>query len=189
MWPPLPNHNRQSATGWLHSRVGGVLQPRLECWAAQVKNLRYALARPKQLQRTVRQDCLTRSLSVAVLATVLLICGCQVPRSADRLRTDFLALRYLQMAEAALADKPADFDEAVHSLNRALALAPDHQLVLARAGTLYTAAEAYQQAIPMLRKAQGITGHSYYYELGTCYLRTGDQQRGTVYLEEVLSYV
>lgn len=116
----------------------------------------------------------------------MLICGCHVPRSVDRLRTEFLALRYIKVAEAAATGEPADFPRAVRSLDRAMALAPDHPLVVARVGRLYVIAAAYQQAIPALLKAQRTTGQTYYYELGTCYLRTGDRARGTAYLEKAI---
>ena len=120
---------------------------------------------------------------LVAIGIAVLICGCQPLRSLDQLRTDFIALRYVKIAEAAVTDGPPAFAQAARSLDRALALAPDHQLVLARAGTLYVIAEAYNRAIPVLLKAQRITGAGHYYELGTCYLRTGDETRGIAYLE------
>ncbi len=189
MWPPSARHNVRPKTGWRHNRVGRVLQPCLDYCAAQVENLRYVLMLPKQLQRAVGQGWLTRALSMAALTTVLLICGCQVPQSIGRARTDFLALRYLKVAEDAATGQPADFAKIVNSLDRAMALAPDHPLVVARAGRLYMVAEAYQRAIPVLLKAQRTTGQTYYYELGTCYLRSGDTARGIASLEQAVRLI
>ena len=120
------------------------------------------------------------------LGAALFICGCQVSSSLDEIRTDFLALRYLEVAEDGASARPVNRARIISSTDRALALAPEHPLVLPRAGLLYMIAQAYDQAIPALLKAQRITGADYQYELGTCHLYSGQTDQGIALLEQAL---
>ena len=121
-----------------------------------------------------------------MLGVALLVGGCQASRSLDQLRTEFLALRYLKVAADGATAQPVDPTKIIASTDRALALAPEHPLVLPRAGSLYMVAQAYDRAIPALLKAQDITGADYHYELGTCYLHCGDTDQGIGLLEQAL---
>ncbi len=133
----------------------------------------------------------SRQLSIVsrlflMLGVALLIGGCQASRSLDQLRTEFLALRYLKVATDGATAQPVDPAKIIANTDRALALAPEHPLVLPRAGNLYMIAQAYDRAIPLLLEAQHITGADYHYELGTCYLYDGDTNRGIGLLEQAL---
>ncbi len=122
----------------------------------------------------------------AVLAAVL--AGCQPLEQADQMRTDFIALRYTKSAMQALAE-PVDAGQASRYATRALELAPHNEIVLDRVGKAYLHVGAYEQALTVVQEAQLMTGRDYYYELGTCYLHTGQQELGAEYLAKHLQWV
>ncbi len=107
--------------------------------------------------------------------------GCSGTGSIDQIRSDFVALRYAKTAMEALRE-PVDVRRAVHNANRAIKLAPNNDTVLDRAGHIYLQAHEYEQALVTLQKARQRTGRGYFYELGTCLVNTGQQEKGTAYL-------
>ncbi len=124
--------------------------------------------------------------AVIVAATVL--SGCQWAGPVDRMRKDFVALRYIKTAAQAVSE-PVDAEAAVHDATRAVKLAPDNATVLDRAGQIYVYTGQYQQALITLEKARRHTGRQYLYEIGTCLLHTGQQEKGIAYLTRHLANV
>ena len=122
-------------------------------------------------------------LSGALLAAAL--ASCQPLEQADQMRTDFIALRYTRSALHAITE-PVDAAQAVRYAARAVELAPHNEIVLDRAGKAYLQVGAYQRALAVVEKARLTTGRDYYYELGTCYLHTGQQELGAEYLTKHL---
>ncbi len=128
------------------------------------------------------QPGLCRGLARGILVvwgTVLVVTlsGCQPLAQLDELRTDFIALRYIQQATEA-ASEPVRAGRAVRCANRAVELASDNPAVLERAGRIYVYVGAYKPAISALKKAHLLTDRPYYYELGTAYLHTGQPELG-----------
>ena len=124
-----------------------------------------------------RQRLARRLLVVWGTVLVVTLSGCLPLAQLDELRTDFIALRYVQEATAASHD-PVRPGRAVRCANRAVELASDNAAVLERAGRVYVYVGAYKPAIPTLHKAQLLTGRRYYYELGTAYLHTEQSELG-----------
>jgi len=114
--------------------------------------------------------------------------GCQWAGPVDRMRKDFVALRYIKMASQAI-EEPVDAEAAVHDATRAVKLAPDNATVLDRAGQIYVYTGQYQQALITLGKARRHTRKQYLYEIGTCLLHTGQQEKGIAYLTRYLADV
>ena len=104
------------------------------------------------------------------------------------MRKDFVALRYIKTASQAVSE-PMDAEAAVHDATRAVKLAPDNATVLDRAGQIYVYTGQYQQALITLEKAHRHTGRQYLYEIGTCLLHTGQQEKGIAYLTRHLANV
>jgi len=104
------------------------------------------------------------------------------------MRKDFVALRYIKAASQADSE-PVDAEAAVHNATRAVKLAPDNATVLDRAGRIYVYTGQYQQALATLEKARDHTGRQYLYEIGSCLLHTGQQEKGIEYLTRHLANV
>ena len=65
---------------------------------------------------------------------------------ADAMRKDFVAMRLVQSASAALLAKPLDRAAVVRMVDRAVQIAPHNDTVQQRAGILYMYAGAYEKA-------------------------------------------
>ena len=140
-------------------------------------------------RRPGRSRWLRPSLVILPLTTLVIsLVGCQALKTIDQLRTDFVALRYVKNAQQA-ATEPIDRQKATHYADRAVALASDNATVLDRSGRVYLYVGAFEQAIAVLQKASLMTGQGYYYELGTCYLNSGQEDRGREYLAKHLQGV
>ncbi|MCD6361122.1 MAG: tetratricopeptide repeat protein [Armatimonadetes bacterium] len=123
-----------------------------------------------------------RLIALTLLATVTLS-GCSGP---DGLRRQFVALRYLQSAQARLQKLPRDAERAVAELDRALELLPDDKGLRERAGPLYLAARAYDKAEPLLREHLSDDNPRTYVMLAQCLLHTGRVDEGLRICHEVL---
>jgi len=99
-----------------------------------------------------------------------------------------VALRYIKAASQA-ASEPVDAEAAIHDATRAVKLAPDNATVLDRAGRIYIGTGQYQQALATLEKARSHTGRQYLYEIGSCLLHTGQQEKSIEYLTRHLRNV
>jgi len=129
-----------------------------------------------------------RACLVAVIVAVVVLSGCQWAGPVDRMRKDFVSLRYIKVASQAISE-PVDAKAAIHDATRAVRLAPDNATVLDRAGQIYVYTGQYQQALATLEKARSHTGRPYLYEIGTCLLHTGQQEKGIEYLTRHLRNV
>ena len=126
-------------------------------------------------------------MTTRVAATVAVLCalaltGCQGP---DAMRKQFVALRYLQAAEAHLIGTPRQSVTAIAELDRALMLLPDDAGLRERAAPLYLLAGAYEQALPLLEESVGANGRGQVM-LAQCLLETGESQRGVEILRRTL---
>lgn len=127
------------------------------------------------------------SMTTRVAATVAVLCalaltGCQGP---DAMRKQFVALRYLQAAEAHLIGTPRQSVAAIAELDRALTLLPDDAGLRERAAPLYLLAGAYTRALPLLEISVAGDGR-FRVMLAQCLLETGESQRGVEILRRVL---
>ncbi len=129
-----------------------------------------------------------RTCLAAVIVAATVLGGCQWAGPVDRMRKDFVALRYIETAAEAVSE-PVDAEAAVHNATRAVKLAPHNATVLDRAGRIYVYTGQYQQALATLEKARGHTGRQYLYEIGSCLLHTGQQEKGIAYLTRHLANV
>jgi len=93
----------------------------------------------------------------------------------DKMRKDFVALRYLQESLAAVSQRPKDRPLAIAKLTRAIELAPDSPAIRATAPQIYVEAGAYATALRLLLP-QGETDP---YLLGLCLLELGHTERAT----------
>ncbi len=116
------------------------------------------------------------------LIVALALSGCDSP---DAMRTQFVALRYLQSAEGHLASLPRDAQQARNELDRALALQPDDIGLRDRAAPLYVMARAYETAIPLL-ETRASEDRLTAALLAQCLLATGETERGTEILRSML---
>ena len=117
---------------------------------------------------------MTRSIAVLIVAVVIVISGCE---PAENMRTDFLAPRYIQQAEARVRELPRDPDAAIHALDRALALMPDDLDLQLRAARVYTMARAWESAIVLFEAQEDLhTRDRVAY--AHCLLQSGREKRG-----------
>jgi len=129
-----------------------------------------------------------RACLAAVIVAVVVLSGCQWAGPLDQMRKDFVALRYIKAAAEA-SSEPVDAKAAIHDATRAVRLAPDNATVLDSAGRIYIGTGQYQQALAILQQAHRHTGRPYLYEMGTCLLHTGQQEKGIEYLTRHLRNV
>lgn len=113
--------------------------------------------------------------ALALTLAGLLLGGC----TADRMRTDFVATRYVQDAEAKLTRLPRDAAGARRALDRAAALLPPDSGMRLRVARLYVAARGYVQARALLEAApEPQLDPADRALLGYCLLKTGERERG-----------
>ena len=125
---------------------------------------------------------ITRVAATVAVLCALALSGCQGP---DAKRKQFVALRYLQSAEAHLFGTPRHSATATAELDRALELLPDDEGLRQRAAPLYVLAGAYEQALPLLEDSVDADGR-YRVMLAQCLLATGQTQRGVKILRGML---
>ncbi len=95
----------------------------------------------------------------------------------DQPRRDFVAWRYLQVAQTELTGRPIRRAAADHDLKRALALGGNNPLLVAQVGRLLTACEDWPAALDALSRAElNTTGLRTSY--GQCLIKTGRRQEG-----------
>lgn len=126
-----------------------------------------------------RRRWLFAAVIIAVLAALSGPLGLR--EGLGRMRTEFVAMRYVQTATEGLMARPVDRARIVTSIDRALELAPTHNVVMQQAGALYMYAGAYPQAVEAL-KALERGDLSNDISLGHCLLLTGETEEGTALL-------
>jgi tetratricopeptide (TPR) repeat protein len=91
-------------------------------------------------------------LLIGALALLIVVLGrpLGIDAMADAMRREFVALRHVQSASAALSAKPLDRAAVVRTLDRAVLIAPHNHAVQQRAGILYMYVGAYQKAAAFL---------------------------------------
>ncbi len=104
----------------------------------------------------------------------------------ERMRTEFVALRYADEARQAAFSVPVDRSRALFSTRRALALAPHRIQVMKTAADVLLAMGEYKSALMVLQQQRRLTGAWLGKELGMCYLMTGDLRRGERLLEQAV---
>ncbi len=124
----------------------------------------------------------------AIILLVVTLSGCQWAGPLDQMRKDFVALRYIKTASEA-TQEPVNAETAIHNATRAVKLAPNNGTVLDRAARIYIGTGQYQQALITLQRARRHTGKQYLYEMGSCLLHTGHQEKGIAYLTRYLANV
>jgi len=97
--------------------------------------------------------------------------------AVDQMRREFCAIGYLQSAMAEANGQPVRREEALHSVDRAVALSPETPLVVENAAQLYVNLRAYEQAVPWLQR-QGRRGLLTSVSLGQCLLMSNREQEG-----------
>jgi len=112
---------------------------------------------------------MSRTLALLIAVCALLTAGCG---SVDTMRREFVALRYMQQAEASVRDLPRNNSRAVKQLDRALALMPGDEELMRRAARLYTGARAWEKAIPLF-EAQDELGPQDRLAYAQCLLQAG----------------
>ncbi|MBD3292947.1 MAG: tetratricopeptide repeat protein [Armatimonadia bacterium] len=126
-----------------------------------------------------------RFLAVCVALITLLLAGCG---SFDTMRSEFVALRYMQEAEANLTSYPRDTTQAIRELNRAVALMPDDEQLRRRAARFYTSARAYEEAIPLFEAQQDLDRQDQL-AYARCLLNTGREDEGAQICLQIISRV
>ena len=121
-------------------------------------------------------------LGVLALAAPLLA-GCSAVQQVDRVRAQFVALRYIAQARDLAGSHPLDRPGVKRCLDRAVALRPEDKEISARAVELYVAIEDYQSALAQLDEIGKRTGRTDPLLRGQCLLMTGkrDQGRALIY--------
>ncbi|MFO8080378.1 MAG: tetratricopeptide repeat protein [Armatimonadota bacterium] len=95
-----------------------------------------------------------RMLALLVVAVALVTAGCG---TVDEMRTEFVAMRYMQAAEANLLSLPRDTERAIEELDRAVALMPEDAELKRRAARFYTVARAWEKAIPLFEAQEDLS--------------------------------
>jgi len=125
---------------------------------------------------------MSRTLALLVALGALLLAGCG---QMDSMRLDFIAMRYMQEAEAHATGIPRNSARAIEELDRAVALMPDDAELQRRAARLYTVARAWDRAIPLF-ETQDELGPQDRLVYAQCLLAAGRTDAGaTICLETI----
>lgn len=116
-------------------------------------------------------------LWVMALAAPLLV-GCGAVQRVDRVRTEFVALRYITQANDLASSHPLDRPRVKQCLDRAMALRPDDREIVSRAAGLYVRIEEYPSALAQLDHITALTGETNSLLRGQCLLMTGKKAEG-----------
>ncbi len=95
-----------------------------------------------------------RLVPLLAFVAALGLSGCA---TVDRMRRDFVAVRYMQQAQDQLMSLPRQTDEAERALDRALALKPADEELQRRASALYVMARAWEKALPLLQGQEDLS--------------------------------
>lgn len=128
---------------------------------------------------------MTRLAAILVALTTILLAGCG---SVNTMRQEFVALRYMQQAEAKLTSYPQDTARAVNELDRAVALMPDDEDLKRRAARFYTAARAWEKAVPLFEDQQHLDRKDRL-AFARCLLHVGRRDEGAQICLSILSHV
>ena len=123
-----------------------------------------------------------RLLVALTVAAALLGAGCS---SVTEMRKEFVALRYMQDAEAHLRSFPRKTNRAIRELDRAVALMPEDPDLTRRAALFYTSARAWEKAIPLFEAQTDLTTHDRI-AYASCLLRTERADEGAEICLEIL---
>jgi len=128
---------------------------------------------------------MSRALALLMALGALLLSGCG---QIDAIRHDFIAMRYMQEAEAHATGIPRDSARAIEELDRAVELMPDDAELQRRAARLYTVARAWHRAIPLF-EAQGELGPQDRLVYAQCLLAAGRTEAGAAICLETIANV
>ncbi|MEA3400277.1 MAG: tetratricopeptide repeat protein [Armatimonadota bacterium] len=120
-------------------------------------------------------------MTLLALCTVLLG-GCS---TADRMRREFVAMRYMQQAQRHLLELPRHTSRAERELDRALALMPQDEELRSRAAHLYVSARAWRKAVRLL-EGQEDPSRADRIVLGQALMQAGERERGARICLEVI---
>ncbi|MFW5866507.1 MAG: tetratricopeptide repeat protein [Armatimonadota bacterium] len=95
-----------------------------------------------------------RLLVALIVAAALAGAGCG---QVTEMRREFVALRYMQEAEANLRSLPRDTSRAIEELDRAVTLMPEDEELKRRAARYYAVARAWEKAIPLFEAQDDLT--------------------------------
>ena len=123
-------------------------------------------------------------LAALLVAATATLSGCA---KLDEMRTQFVAMRYLQSAAQRITRLPQQRAQAVRELGRALELRPEDPTLRRRAATLYVAARAYAEALPLLEGMPAADDPRTRVMLAQCLLQTGQSELGAKICREQLS--
>ena len=123
-----------------------------------------------------------RPVALLFALSTVLMAGCG---QVDNMRREFVAVRYMQQAEAHAVGLPRESARAVAELDRAVALMPHDEDLQRRAALLYAAARAWERAIPLF-EAQDELDTSDRLAYANCLLKAGRIEAGANICLEVL---
>ena len=107
-----------------------------------------------------------------------LLAGCAAVQRVDRVRAEFVALRYISQATDLASSHPLDRPRVKQYLDRAVALRPDDRAIGSRAVGLYVRIEEYPSALAQLDHTAALTGETNSLLRGQCLLMTGKKAEG-----------
>lgn len=125
---------------------------------------------------------MSRLVALLLALSTVLLAGCG---QVDSIRREFVAMRYMQQAEAHAVGVPHESARAVAELDRAVALMPADEELQRRAALLYAAARAWERAIPLFEAQDGLeTGDRLAY--ANCLLKAGRVEAGAQICLDIL---
>ncbi len=127
-----------------------------------------------------------------VLALLAVACVMAWPyglgRMVNEMRRDVAATGYLKAAERHAAAHPPRRAQALHELNRALALASDHSAYAEPAANIYLSLRAYPEAREWLQRESELPP-LLRLRLGQCMIMTGEPEAGAEVIRQALTEV
>ncbi|MGC9318767.1 MAG: tetratricopeptide repeat protein [Armatimonadota bacterium] len=117
---------------------------------------------------------MSRPAAVLLALCTALLGGCS---TADRMRREFVAMRYMQQAQRHLLELPRHTTRAEQELDRALALMPQEEELRSRAAHLYLSARAWRKAVRLLQDQEDPSRLDRI-ALGQALMQAGERERG-----------
>ena len=127
---------------------------------------------------------MTRLLATLLVLAAIFVGGCG---SVDDMRGEFVSLRYMQEAEGNLRGLPRHTSRAIEELDRAVALSPENAELKRRAARFYTAARAWEKAMPLF-EAQDNLSRQDRIAYAQCLLNTGHAEEGGQICLEIIDH-
>jgi len=127
---------------------------------------------------------MTRLLAMTLAVAALLTAGCG---AVNDMRREFVALRYMQQAEENLRTLPRQTQRAIRQLDRAVALMPEDTELRRRAARFYTAARAWEKAIPLFEEQEELTREDRI-AYANCLLNTPRAEEGAQICLAIIDY-